>query len=213
MDSARPSPPTPTASGTGVPLAEAPDETALAEAPSETALEIAEAPPGVLARLGRMLPGVDAVVRAAYRTAGLSAIAVAVILYAVWDAFSARMVVSDLVVLGIVLILPALAIALAGWTLADVARLPGQIRDAALQAARREPVAAKKGSRIGRMARSLWAARGLALLTRGGWLKAAGALRFVRLASLPFALGLVLFVALNGVVILGGLFALLTLVL
>ena len=183
----------------------------LADGPHQS-VEVAEAPPGALARLGRLLPAVDTVVRAAYRTAGVSALAVAVILYAVWDAFSARMVAADLVVLGVVLLLPAAAVALAGWTLADVARLPGQIRDAALGAAR-DATAPKKGSRIVRLIKSIWAARGLALLTKGGWLKAVGALRFVRLASLPFALALVAFVAANAVVIVAGLVALLTLVL
>ena len=176
-------------------------------------VEVAQAPEGALARLGAMLPGVDAVVRLAYRTAGISAIAVAVILWAIWDAFSLRMVPRDLALIGVVLLLPAAAVALAGWTLADVARLPGQIRDAALAAAGRGGGTAKKGSRLMRLVKSVWAARGLALLTRGGWLKAVGALRFVRLASLPFALALAGFVLLNGLVILGGVVALLTLVL
>ena len=199
-----------------------PPPAALADAPPASVpgpsarrdLEVAQAPPGALARLGRLLPGVDAVVRLAYRLAGASAVSVALILWAVWDAFSLRMVPMDLAVLGVVLLLPAAAVALAGWTLADVARLPGQIRDAALAAAGRgDEASSKKGSRLGRLVRSLWAARGLAMLTRGGWLKAVGALRFVRLASLPFAFGLVAFVLLNGVVIAGGVIALLVLVL
>ena len=64
-----------------------------------------------------------------------------------------------------------------------------------------------------RLIRSLWAARGLALLTKGGWVKAVGALRFLRLASLPFALALLGAVALNVAVIAGGLIALLVLIL
>ena len=204
MDSARPVPPAPSAPApsTGAPLAAPP-----AEVP-----EIAQAPPGALARLGRMLPAVDTVVRAAYRTAGLSALSVAVILYVLWDWRAERMVPGDLVVIGLVLSLPAAAVALAGWTLADVARLPGQIREAARSAARRESGEPTEGSRIGRLVRSLWAARGLALLTRDGWLKAVGAIRFVRLASLPFVLGLTVLIALNGVVIVGGLIALLFLI-
>ncbi len=184
----------------------------VAAGPVADVAEVADAPPGGLARLGRLLPGVDVVVRAAYRTAALSATAVAVILYALWDWRAERMVPGDLAVIGLILLLPAAAVALAGWTLADVARLPGQLRQAALQAAGREAPEAR-GSRVLRVVKSLWAARGLALLTRGGWLKAVGALRFVRLASLPFALGLVAFVALNGVVIVAGLVALATLVL
>ena len=203
MDSARPAPRDPDTLAGPAPIA--------AETGAATPAEVAEAPPGALARLGALLPSVDAVVRLAYRTAALSALAVGVILWAVWDAVAWRMVPTDLVVLGVVLLLPAAAVALAGWTLADVARLPGQLRDAALAAAGRgEGAPSKKGSRL---VRSLWAARGLALLTRGGWLKAVGALRFVRLASLPFAFGLVVLVLFNGVVIVAGVVALLVLVL
>ena len=214
MDSDRPARPAPladpapaTAPGAGPPRPLVPE-------PAASRPEIADAPPGALARLGGLLPRVEAVVRLAYRLAAASAAAVALILWAVWDAFAARMVPADLAVLGVVLLLPAAATALAGWTLADVARLPGQVRDAALAAAGRgDGAAAKKGSRLGRLVRSLWAARGLALVTRGGWLKAVGALRFVRLASLPFALGLVVLVLFNGVVIAGGVVALLALAL
>ena len=214
MDSDRPASPTPRLAGPPDAAPPGPGSArALAPAASPSDVEIADAPPGVLARLGRLLPSVDAVVRLAYRLAGLSALSVAVILWAVWDAFSLRMVPMDLAILGVVLLVPAAAVALAGWTLADVARLPGQIRDAALAAAGRgDPASAKKGSRLGRLVRSVWAARGLALLTRGGWLKAVGALRFVRLASLPFALALVALVLMNGVILLAGVVALLTLI-
>ena len=223
MDSDRPVPPTPPLAGAvpAPPVAAGPAATPLGTtkgrrqpAPASGVAEVDGAPPGALARLGRLLPSVDAVVRLAYRLAGLSALAVAVILWAVWDAFAERMWPTDLAILGVVLLIPAAAVALAGWTIADVARLPGQIRDAALAAAGRgDGAPPKKGSRLMRLARSLWAARGLALLTRGGWLKAVGALRFVRLASLPFALALVGLVMLNGVVLVAGVVALLTLVL
>ena len=113
--------------------------------------------------------------------------------------------------LGAVLVLPALALALAGWTVADLVSLPQQIKDAALSAAGRETDAPSKRSRIGRLLASLWAARGLALLSKDGWLKAVGAVRFLRLASLPFMLGLLGFVMLNGLVILGGVVALVVL--
>ena len=177
-----------------------------------------EAAPGALARLGRMLPGVSAVVRAAYRTAGASAVAAVLIVAAVADVASA-VPAGLLVVLALVLMVPAGALALAGWTLADLAGLPRQLRDAALAATgRASPGAASEasrpgGSRLLRLVRSLWAARGLALLTRDGWLKAVGAVRFVRLASLPFALALIGAVGLNAVVILGGIAALAVLLL
>ena len=171
-----------------------------------------EAPPGALARLGRLLPGVDALVRFAYRTAGVSAAAAALVGVALWDLAGATPQLAA-VVAGICA-LPAAALALAGWTLADVASIPSQIRQAALAAAGREAAVEKAPrSRLVRLGKRVWAARGLALLTQGGWLKAVGALRFVRLASLPFALGLLAFVSLNAVVITGGAVSLLLLLL
>lgn len=175
---------------------------------------MAEAPPGALARLGRLIPGVDALVRFAYRTAAASAVSTLAILAAVLDAVGwAEASFGPVVLLGLVLLLPAGAAALAGWTLADVVSIPGQLRDAALQASGRasEARGGRSGSRLLAVFRSIWAARGLALLSKGTWLKAVGALRFVRLASLPFALGLLGLFALNAVVIVGGLVALLVL--
>ena len=177
--------------------------------PAEVAL--AEAPPGALARLGRLLPGVEAIVRFAYRLAGVSAVAALLIVAAVWR-WAPQLATGVLVALGILLLVPAIAVAIAGWTLADIASLPRQIKEAALAATGREASgAAAKGSRIGRLLRSLWAARGLALLTKGGWVRAVGTLRFLRLTSLPFALALLGAVALNGAVIAGGLVAVLLL--
>lgn len=175
-----------------------------ADAPTSD-VALADAPPGALARLGRLLPGVDAVVRFAYRLAGVSAVAALLIVAAVVR-WVPQLAPGVLVALALLLLVPAAAVAIAGWTLADLASLPRQIRDAALAATGRETAGAvAKGSRIGRLVKSLWAARGLALLTKGGWVKAVGALRFLRLASLPFALALLGAVALNGVVIAGGL--------
>ena len=179
---------------------------AVADAPAPPAL--ADAPPGALDRLGRLLPGVDAVVRFAYRSALAGAVGAALVVLAAATHTGAEPI--GLVVLGALLLIPAAAVALAGWTLADVAALPRQIREAALAVAGREAggKTPARRSRLARLARSLWAARGLALLTRGGWLKAVGALRFVRLASLPFALGLVGLGALNAVVVAAGVVAL-----
>ena len=184
----------------------------LADRAPADALAEAEAPPGALARLGRLLPGVEAVARFAYGTALVSAASAALVVWAVADAVGG-IATADLVGLSVLLFVPAAATALAGWTLADLARLPGQIRESALAAARGAHGAkTAKGSRLVRLVRSLWAARGLALLTRGGWVKAVGALRFLRLASLPFALGLVGAVALNAVVIVAGVVAALVLI-
>ena len=186
-----------------------------AETPAvEAGVPAADAvPPGALARLGRLIPGAEAVARFAYRVAGASVVAAGLVVWAVVDAVGWTDVSrGPLVALGLLLLLPAAATALAGWTLADLARLPGQLRDAALSAAREAGDArTAKGSRLVRLVRSLWAARGLALLTKGGWVKAVGALRFLRLASLPFALALVGAVALNAVVIVAGVVAVLVL--
>ena len=193
-----------------------PDSILEADTPVATADDaqaVADVPPGTLARLGRLLPGVDALVRFAYRVAVGSAISAGLVVAALSDAF-ASLSPGVLSLVGLVLCLPAGAIALAGWTLADLASLPRQLKDAALAATGRADAARSvtKGSRIGRLLRSLWAARGLALLTKGGWMKAVGALRFVRLASLPFALALLGAVALNGVVIAAGVVSLFVLI-
>ena len=174
----------------------------------EAALDVPPeaASPGALARLGSLLPSVEALVRFAYRAAAASAVAALLIVAAFAEA--AGGVPLWLGLLGGALLLPAAGTALAGWTLADVVRIPGQLREAALAATGRGG-GDVKGSRLVRLLKALWSARGLALVSKGAWLKAVGALRFVRLASLPFALGLLGLVALNGVVIAGGVVALL----
>lgn len=203
LSSTRPRPPAP-------PGARPPDELA-AEAVAGGG---AEAPPGALARLGRLIPGAEAVVRFAYRTAGLSALGVAAIVVAVGQAVAwAPAWRGSLAVLALVLLVPAGAALLAGWTLGDLTRLPGELREAALGAATLARGERRKRSRLLSVVRALWAARGVALLSKGAWLKAVGALRFLRLASLPFALALAGLFALNGVVILGGVVALVTLLL
>ena len=160
-----------------------------------------------------MLPRAAAVTRFAYRTALLSAASAALIVWAVVDALGASAARLDVIVLAVVLLLPAAAAWLAGWTLADLAALPGDLKEAALGAAAVSRGERAKTSRLFGALRSLWAARGVALLSRGAWMKAVGALRFARLASLPFAVGTLVLFALNGVVIVGGLVALLVLIL
>ena len=178
------------------------------------------ASPGALARLGRLVPRVDALVRFAYRTAAVSAVAAGLIWLALFEgALRTGAVGGVAVVVAVLLLVPAAAAALAGWTLADLASLPGQLRDAALAATGRKPPGrggepdAKGGSRLLGVGRALWAARGLALTSKGAWVRAVGAVRFARLASLPFALALVGLFALNGLVVLGGAVALVVLVL
>ena len=175
-----------------------------------------DAPPGALARLGRLVPGVAALVRFAYRTAGVSAVAAGLIWVALFEGAVRAGTVGGLAVgVAVALLIPAAAAALAGWTLADVASLPGQLRDAAVAATGRGGTALQAGragrSRLLGVARALWAARGLAMTSKGAWLRAVGAARFLRLASLPFALALVGLFTLNGAVIVGGAVALLAL--
>ena len=177
---------------------------------------LADAPPGALARLGRVIPGADTLVRFAYRTGAASAVAAAL----VWAALFERVVGTPsmpwpfAIVVAVVLLVPALAAALVGWTLADLVRLPGQLREAAVAAAGGVTGAARaKGSRIAAIFRAIWAARGLALGSKDAWLRAIAAARFIRLASLPFVLALVGLFALNGVVIVAGLVALAALIL
>ena len=206
MDSTRPRPappPSDLAADGEVLVEDAPPPTFSAEAP----------PPGALARLGRMLPRAAAVTRFAYRTALVSLVSAALILWAIVDTFGVSLARLDLAVLAVLLVLPAAAAALAGWTLADLAALPGDLKEAALGAAAVSRGERGKKSRLFGALRSLWAARGVALLSRGAWMKAVGALRFARLASLPFAIGTLALFAMNGVVVLGGLVALLVLVL
>ena len=182
--------------------------------------ELEAASPGALARLGRLVPRVDALVRFAYRTAAVSAVAAVLIWLALFEAtLRTGAVGGAAVVVAVLLLVPAGAAALVGWTLADLASLPGQLRDAALAATGRKPLGrggepdAKGGSRLLDVGRALWAARGLALTSKGAWVRAVGAVRFVRLASLPFALALVGLFALNGLVVLGGAVALVVLAL
>ena len=195
-----------------VPAAPAP-ETAPPVGPSGADLEAAS--PGALARLGRLVPRVDALVRFTYRTAGVSAVAAGLVWLALFEgALRTGAVGGAAVAVAVLLLVPAGAAALAGWTLADLASLPGQLRDAALAATGRGGEAREAGgSRLLGVGRALWAARGLALTSKGAWVRAVGTVRFVRLASLPFALALVGLFALNGLVILGGAVALVVLVL
>ena len=197
-----------------------PLDAALADEGPATPAVIAEAPPGVLAKLGRVVPGADTLVRFAYGTALASSISVGAIVWAVleWTGPLATGVGAlswgPVLALAAVLLTPALAAALVGWTLADLVRLPGQLRQAALAAAGGATgAAAAKGSRIARVFRAIWAARGLARGSKDAWLRAIAAARLIRLASLPFVLALVGLFALNGVVIVAGLVAVAFLVL
>lgn len=115
------------------------------------------------------------------------------------------------------LLVPAGAAWLLGLTLHDIMTLPERLRSGAAAAAAqsREALAGapEAGGRLVGTVRAIWAARGFVLESKGAWAKAATAVRVVRLAKLPFAIGLLVLFALNIVVILGGLVALVLLAL
>lgn len=169
-----------------------------------------ETPTGVLQKLGRVVPAADTLVRFAYRTGLVSAISAGLIWFAVFGGAVGTVAMPWGLALATaaLLLIPAGAAALVGWTLADLVRLPGQLRQAAITAAGGTVGASRKGSRIASIFRAIWALRGLALGSKDLWVRAVAAVRFVRLASLPFVLALVGLFALNGLVILGGVIAL-----
>lgn len=171
---------------------------------------IEETPPGVLQKLGRVVPAADTLVRFAYRTGLVSAVSAGLIWVALFGSAVGTMAMPWGLALATaaLLLIPAGSAALVGWTLADLVRLPGQLRQAAVAAAGGTTGAVNKGSRIASVFRAIWALRGLALGSKDLWMRAVAAVRFVRLASLPFVLALVGLFALNGLVILGGLIAL-----
>lgn len=177
------------------------------------------APVSSSGRLARWLPRLQGLVRFAYRTAGVSALCAVVLWWAL--AGQAMLAVGGaawLVGLGVLLVLlvPAGAAWLLGLTLHDVLTLPETIRKSASVAATASREALRsdasdeaeptRGRLLGVLS-ALWAVRGFVLESRGAWAKAATAARVVRLAKLPFVLGLSGLFLLNGVVILAGLVA------
>jgi len=179
------------------------------ELATDTTAVLAETPPGVLQKLGRVVPAADTLVRFAYRTGIVSAGSAALIWFTLFRGALGTAAMPWGLALGLaaLLLIPAGAAALVGWTLADLVRLPGQLRQAAVTAAGGAAGVAKKGSRIASVFRAIWALRGLALGSKDVWVRAIAAARFIRLASLPFVLALVGLFALNGLVIAGGLVA------
>jgi hypothetical protein len=173
---------------------------------------VVEAPPGTLARLRRLLPLVRALVRQTRRLAAVSA-ASALVLWLVlvrpwtWGAGAPEGGLGPPLVGLLVLLVPAGAALLGALTLRDLLALPGKLREAATETAGHargalgSSASEEEGSRLFRFARAVWGARALVLDAHGGWLKALALARLARLASLPFALLLIVAVMLNFVVI------------
>lgn len=155
-----------------------------------------------LARLGRVLPAVDALVRFSRRTAAVSAVAVAVVVWAVATRAPGISTV-DLVGLAVVLLVPAFAALVVGWTLGDLRRLPGDLRAMATEAAG-DVGAVGRPRGIAGVLVALWTARKVMLAAGGGWGRAMLAVRLVRLVRLPFVVGALALFALNAVVIAAG---------
>ncbi len=176
---------------------------------------------GALGRLGRWLPRLSGLAQFANRTGIVSAISAGVIWWAVVrpdllfasGAAGAIALGVPLAFLGVLLI-PAASAWLLGLTLKDILALPETLRAGAAAVAeesRGALKAAKSGGRITGVIRAVWAARGFVLASKGMWGRAATAARVARLARLPFVLGTLLMFALNAPVIIGGIVALVTL--
>lgn len=170
--------------------------------------------PALVQRLTRLLPSVRGLVRAAKRLAAVSAVA-AVVLWLVLVDVPALWPASGYTVeavLGLALLLvPAGGTLVAAYTLEEVLALParlravpGQLRDVAGEARGHAAALARPEERrrglLGFFG-TVWRLRALVGETQGAWLRALALARMARLASLPFALGLLAAFALSFVVI------------
>lgn len=180
-------------------------------APPDSALD-----PTLLDRVRGVTPVVRGLI-GKVRAVGMASAGAAVVLWAVLFGASAWPVTAEtvaaLLVLG-VLLGPAAGTFLAVLTLREVldlpARLrslPGALRETAVEVKDRAATVAGASEGRGRAGRVLgffsvlWRLRGIVEDTRGSWLRTLALARFARLASLPFALGLLAAFALNFVVI------------
>lgn len=177
---------------------------------SPDAEALAPPSPRALARLGRVLPRVDRLVRFAYRVAAASALSALALWWVLVGRVAAEGRLSWFAAGAFLLLLcvPAGATWVAGKTVAELAALPGRLRDQALAAARGTAQSARSGPFAVGLLRALWAARGLLAGGRATWVRAASFARLVRVASLPFLLVLSALMLLNVVVIPAGLVAL-----
>ena len=165
----------------------------------------------MLARLRGLTPLVRSLVgkvRGLAFVSGASAVVLWSILFAPWqwgsgtplDGIAARVLLLAL------LLVPAAAAYVGHLMLRDLLDLPARLRATASETVGEAKDALVSGDRAGRARlfgffRAIWAARGLLLDTKGLWVKMAATARLVRLASLPFVLGLLAAFALNFAVI------------
>ena len=161
---------------------------------------LAPSPPaGAPARAGRLASAARGAVRAAWWTAALGAFGALALWTAVFAGRGADL--SDMAVVGLLLLVPAAAAAVLAWTLGGLVALPGDLRAAA-----RSVVVPPSGERGAGLFRTVWALRGVVVGSTEAWARTAG---LARLASLPFVLGLLALVALNPVLAVVGAVALL----
>ena len=186
-------------------------ETGLAET------RLADSSPSAASRLGRWIPRLAGLVTFANRVALVSAISAGVLWWALagqaaWGLGAAAW--GPALGLAVLFLIPAASAWLLGLTLHDILTLPETLRQGAVAAAQtsREALTDKRRGRIVGLISAIWAAREFVMDSKGAWAKAAMAARVVRLAKLPFILGLTGLFLLNGVVILAGLIALAVLV-
>ncbi len=145
------------------------------------------------------------------KTLGIVSAASALVLW--WLSFDPRRwgngVAGDWVALAVIalvaLVLPACVTFVGYWTLKGFLNLPKKLKGASAEVAEHAREAGgPEGTKAGRLLnifRTIWSVRGLLLDSSGAWGMSIAALRLARLASLPFALGLVVAIALNFVVI------------
>jgi len=162
-------------------------------------------------RLQRLLPVVRSL-SGKVRTLSIVSAGSAVVLWWIWfdphrwvGGVTREWAALAIVVL-LLLLVPAAAAYVGHLTLKEILDLPQKLRSAASEAAFHtkevvSPTVGRKGGRLFGFFRAIWAARGLVLDSKGAWGSAAAAVRLARLASLPFALGLLVTFALNFVVI------------
>lgn len=157
------------------------------------------------------------------RAVGVASAVAAAVLWAV--VFGTRvwppsaMTLAAVLVLGVLLV-PAAGTFLAVLTLREVLDLPARlralpsaVRDSAREAQVRVTDGEGRARRMFGVFGVVWRLRGIVMDTHGSWLQTLALARFARLASLPFALGLLVAFALNFVVIAAAVVAVLLVVL
>jgi hypothetical protein len=164
--------------------------------------------PRLAVRIGQSLPLLRRAESGARRVAGVSAASAVVLALALeWPAIVSGTLDWPVVIAGLaVLLAPAGLTWLGVGALRELLTLPSRLRTGAAEAAERARAVvaetAPRGTRIGSFIRALWAGRSLAAEVRRGALSLGTAARLFRLTRLPLVLLMAAGFALNFVVIL-----------